>query len=376
MKRLLSVAILVALMCTPVFAQSIPILAPGDAIIAIDADGHVSNSRTPGSGNEDTEFAIDAYPDPGSGTKYLNFAKEGTGFIVTPTSPVEVQSFQMATANDAWERDPATWELWGTNDAITSADNSTGLAENWTLIDAGDALLSDDRFTLGPITTVSNSAVYSSYKMMYPTIKNPGGTNSMQIADVQLFGTPDGSGGNLLDPDNSILAVHVGWDSSYPGGEVPAFAIDGDPESKYLNFGEENSGFIVTPSIGLSMLDSFQITTANDSPERDPLVWVLYGTNDGITSVDNSDGSDETWTLIAASTMALPDDRKTLGERYIIANQLEEYTSYKMLFPTVKDAGAANSMQIAELQFYGIPEPATICLLGLGGLSLLRRRRS
>ena len=49
------------------------------------------------------------------------------------------------------------------------------------------------------------------------------------------------------------------------------------------------------------------------------------------------------------------------------------YTSYKMLFPTLKDAGA-NSMQIAEIQFYGIPEPTTLCLLGLGVVALRRRR--
>jgi hypothetical protein len=46
-----------------------------------------------------------------------------------------------------------------------------------------------------------------------------------------------------------------------------------------------------------------------------------------------------------------------------------------MLFPTLKNGDAANSMQIAELQLYGVPEPATMCLLGLGGLALLRRRR-
>ena len=373
MKRILSVAVLAALICTPVFADSIPILAPGDAIIAVDTDGYSigSNSRTPGSGNEDAEFAIDA---DGTNTKYLNFGEDGSGFIVTPTAPVEVQSFQMGTANDDLRRDPATWELWGTSDAITSVNNSTGLAENWTLIDSGDAGLPDDRFTLGPITTVANSAVYSSYKMLYPTIKDSG-TNSMQIGDVQLF---DGLGANVLTPADPILAIHArgAWDSSYPGGEAPAKVIDGDPGSKYLNFGAVNSGLIVTPSIGPSILDSFEITTANDAPERDPSVWMLYGTNGDIITEDNGDGTGEDWTLIAAGTMALPDDRGVLGDRYIIANQSEEYASYKMLFPILKDGGAANSMQIAEIQFYGVPEPTTMCLLGLGALGLLRRRRS
>jgi hypothetical protein len=63
--------------------------------------------------------------------------------------------------------------------------------------------------------------------------------------------------------------------------------------NKYLNFGEINSGFIVTPSNGPSIVHSFQITTANDAVERDPTSWRLYGTDDPITSTDNSTGSQE-----------------------------------------------------------------------------------
>ena len=52
--------------------------------------------------------------------------------------------------------------------------------------------------------------------------------------------------------------------------------------------------------------------------------------------------------------MALPDERYTLGPKYIIANQAESYTSYKMLFESVKDATVTSSMQISEVQFYGV----------------------
>jgi hypothetical protein len=102
---------------------------------------------------------------------------------------------------------------------------------------------------------------------------------------------------------------------------------------------------------------------------------MFYGTNDAIVSGDNTEGNAEIWTLICGGTMFLPSERNTLGPLYQVANQDQPYTSYKMLFPTLKDAGAANSMQIAEIQLYGVPEPATMCLLGLGGLALLRRRR-
>ena len=52
--------------------------------------------------NEDPTNAID-----GTADKYLNFGKEGAGFIVTPFAPIAVESFQITTANDAPGRDPA-----------------------------------------------------------------------------------------------------------------------------------------------------------------------------------------------------------------------------------------------------------------------------
>jgi hypothetical protein len=371
-QKVLAFLVLLALMSTPVFG--IPILKPGDFIIGVDTDGMISNSSYPGA--EAPPNALDG----DSGTKYLNFGGPGSGFIVTPMTPVSlVRSFTLTTANDAPGRDPVAWELYGTSDAITSTDNSLGLSENWTLIDSGTVALPDDRFTLGPLVEVDNVTPYSSYRMLYPELK---GDPLMQIADVAFYPMPDGTGGNVLSPVDPILAIHVGWDSRSPAAgptglsEGPQSAIDGTTDWKYLNFGEINSGFIVTPSIGPSTLDSFQITTANDSEERDPTLWMLYGTNDPITSANNSDASGENWTLICGGSVNLPSERNTLGPMVEICNQYEPYTSYLMLFTGVKNVEAANSMQIAEIQFYGIPEPATIALLGLGGLALLRRRRA
>jgi len=177
----------------------------------------------------------------------------------------------------------------------------------------------------------------------------------------------------LLSPGDFIIAIDMDGNSAYPDGEAPAYAIDGTL-GKYLNFGKENTGFIVTPSMGATIIESFQITTANDSPERDPAGWFLSGTNDAIVSADNSTGLDENWTVIGAGFISLPDDRNTVGPMVALDNT-SSYTSYRMQFFSVKNGVAANSMQIAEIQFFGTPEPATLCLLGLGGLSLVMRRR-
>jgi hypothetical protein len=359
MKRVLCV--LTILSVVTVAAQGVDLLSPGDAIIAVDADGIVSKSEYPGA--ESPGMILDG----NSGTKYLNRAGAGSGFIVTPGASSVVQGFQITTANDAADRDPITWQLHGTNDSITSVDNSAGLEENWTLIDSGSVALPVDRQTFGPIVPVSNSTAYSSYRMLYPEL---GGSGLMQVADLAFYG----GGLSILDAGNPILAIHQGWDSRYPGGEAPTNLIDGTLD-KYLNFGQVNSGFIVTPSAGATTVKGFTITTANDSAERDPTSYELYGTNEDIASGDNSVGDGELWTLVSSGAIALPDDRDTLAAAVTFGNDTE-YSSYKMLFTDVKDADSANSMQIAEIQFQGIPEPTTICLLGLGALGLLRRRRS
>ncbi len=353
MKKVKVLAFLVTSTLLAASACGEPLLGPGDFIIAIDEDGIVSNSGYPGA--EAPANILDG----DSGTKYLNFGGGGSGFIVTPQTPVTVASFTITTANDAPDRDPSTWELYGTNDAVTSGDNTAGMEENWTLIAAGDVNLPEERFTLGPVVNIDNAVAYSSFKMIFP---NTSGGSLMQIADVAFYLLPDALGPNVLSPEDAILAVEQGWQSSYPGGEAPANAIDANSVTKYLNFGETGSGFIVTPMVGPTVLDSFDVVTANDAVERDPVVWMVYGTNDEIVTPDNGDGLTENWTLICGGTMALPDERFTPGPVYLIANQAEPYTSYKMVFETVKDAGAANSMQIADVQFYGVvaeiePEP-------------------
>ncbi|MEN6307815.1 MAG: PEP-CTERM sorting domain-containing protein [Anaerohalosphaeraceae bacterium] len=362
-KCIMSVCVLLLSVCS--YGESI--LSADDQIIAVDATGMVSRSSYPG--GEAPGKVLDA----DSGTKYLNFAGKNSGFIVTPSSAGAVQSFVITTANDAAGRDPVSWVLYGTNDTITSADNSMGLSENWTQIDAGTVALPDTRQTAGPVVSVNNTTAFSSYKMMYTTLKD--NNTIMQVADVSFYESADGSGSSFLSLSDSILAIHRDWDSRYPNAENPSKLIDGTL-SKYLNFGKANSGFIVTPAKGASLVNGFEITTANDWAERDPASWELYGTNDAIASADNSDGlGGENWVLIDSGSLELPVDRNTLGSLVAVDNS-SFYTSYKMVFPTLKNADVTNSMQIAEIQFVGIPEPTTICLLGLGGLAMLRRRWS
>lgn len=323
------------------------ILQPGDPIIAFDFDV-ASNSSYPG--NESPANALDE----DSNTKYLNFGQRNSGIIITPLAgSTIVRSMKFTTANDAVERDPSSWALFGTNDPILSTDNGDGTAENWTLISQNTVALPDTRFADGPVLSFANITSYASYRLVFPSVKNVN-ANSMQIADIRMYTSNDGTGSSFLNFLDPALAIHLPTaESRYPGNENPPLAIDRDINTKYLNFGRENSGFIVTPASGARVVRSFRFTTANDSPSRDPATWELYGTNAPIASVDNGDGNAEPWTLVDSGAVNLPDDRFTLGSPVVVNNNTA-YRSYRMVVKSVKDpfAGDADSFQIAEVQFF------------------------
>ena len=141
-----------------------------------------------------------------------------------------------------------------------------------------------------------------------------------------------GAADALLSPGDKIVAVGGSLinQSSYPAAEMPGYAVDQNFSTKYLNSGKLNTGFIVTPTWGASTIKSILFVTANDSEARDPASYELYGTNDPITSQDNSFGDEENWTLITSGTLSLPSERMTIGEILSFENE-SSYTSYKVM---------------------------------------------
>jgi len=150
----------------------------GDVVVGVPDDGDWPAAEYPG-------LVID----DDTATKFLHFkgATEPTGFQVTPlVGATVVTEITFTTANDAAERDPASFELYGSNSSIDGP---------YTLIASGDIVdfagaTAWPRFTKNetPIT-FDNSVAYAHYQVLFPTVRDSASANSMQIAEVELIGT-------------------------------------------------------------------------------------------------------------------------------------------------------------------------------------------
>jgi len=181
-----------------------------------------------------------------------------------------------------------------------------------------------------------------------------GGTGQIYIDDIS-FGTPL-SHNVMVDVTGSGDVVKgVPNDGDWPAAETPNLAIDNDTSTKFLHFKgfSQPTGLQITPSVGATVVTEVTFTTANDAPERDPVAFELYGSNDSIngpytliTSGDIVDFAQET---------AWP--RFTMNETSISFENDMAYDHYQILVTAIRDAAGANSMQVAEIELIGVLAP-------------------
>jgi len=164
---------------------------------------------------------------------------------------------------------------------------------------------------------------------------------------VQAVHDVTGPGDSIQGVPNDGISQNNnhGW----PGNERPHQAIDDRTDTKYLHFkGEiQPTGIRVTPAAGANVVTGLTFTTANDNPPRDPVEYELSGSNVSINGP---------YTLIAEGPIvdfagSTAWDRFTKNTTPIKFDNDIAYKHYQLLFPTVRDAGSADSMQIAEIEF-------------------------
>ena len=179
------------------------------------------------------------------------------------------------------------------------------------------------------------------------------------INAIQIVSRVQSPKTNIFSPGDPIILVNGVNDGDVnsgppPDAETVDHAIDRLTQ-KYLNFLDLGSGFAVTPRVGAAIAQCIRFYTANDAIERDPASYVLEGSTSGMGGP---------WTRIASGALNLPSGRNLGGgipinpatqfnQLVTFANSVP-YTSYRVTFPTLKNASAANSMQIAEVELLGV----------------------
>lgn len=145
----------------------------------------------------------------------------------------------------------------------------------------------------------------------------------------------------------------------FPASETPFKAIDNDVNTKYLNFGDNlaidgafgvNSGFYLTPVIGSSVATGIVFTTANDSPDRDPTMVTLEGSNSATSELP----SGHSWTLIysgSSGISATTDPGRNTKCQLQLFNNSIAYKSYRLLITDKRASGI--SVQYSEVAILG-----------------------
>ena len=313
------------------------IVQPGDPVIA-------SSANSPGS--EGVANAIDGKP-----TKYLNFdtrtGGKASGFIVTPSVGVtRVTGVSLQSANDAPERDPKIITIEGSND-----DTVTGWTSgNWEQIVRIDNVPAfTARFQTKELS-FSNFKAYKHYRFTVLETQTVNGC-CFQIAEVGLLGTllPQ----DVTQPGDPLIASS----SNSPGSEGVANIIDGKP-TKYLNYdtrtGGKPSGFIVSPSLGRTVVTGVTIQSANDAPERDAKVVTLEGSNDETVTAWNAGN----WEQVVRIDNIPAYTARFQTQTFLFDN----YRPYRHYRFTVLETQTANGccFQAAEVELLGTGAPQDV----------------
>lgn len=133
----------------------------------------ISTAITPRGENPPNETAVKAF-DSSSSTKWLDFSPT-TWIIFSTTAPIAPSSYSITSANDAPDRDPKNWTLYGSNDRVF-----------WTAINSQTGQTFASRFLTKNYSMTPPATAYSHFK--YEVTLNNGSATIVQLAEIAISG--------------------------------------------------------------------------------------------------------------------------------------------------------------------------------------------
>jgi hypothetical protein len=284
--------------------------------VAIEARGAISDA-------ESGAMAFDGDND----TKWLDntavpSAEEPAWVEVSLPESQAVNQVVLVSANDAPERDPENFTLQA------SADG-----EYWVTLGEWLGVSFDERFERQTFPVV-NSLGYSQYR--FNITKNKGDSDLMQIAEIGLVGPQYQS--VVLTQSGATYVERA----AISDNEAGSMAFDGDAQTKWLDNGgvptvEEPSWIDITLAQA-GTVNQLAITSANDSPSRDPENFRLLGSHDG-----------ETWSLVGEWVGESFDQR--FERKVFPTTNGRSFMFYRV--EITKNKGDDSLMQVAEIELIG-----------------------
>lgn len=138
-----------------------------------DQKGTISARGEIGSG-EGKEKVFDNQQD----SKWLDLSPQGSWIAYAYASGVagRLTGYTLTSANDCPERDPAQWQLQGSNDGA-----------NWTTVDSQSGVAFSARFQklAFPLT---GAPTYKAYRLNITKVFDPSSANCVQLGEIELLG--------------------------------------------------------------------------------------------------------------------------------------------------------------------------------------------
>lgn len=136
------------------------------------------------------------------------------------------------------------------------------------------------------------------------------------------FGTPTNVTGSPFAAQSllgSIAAVTASGEN--PPSEIAVNLADGNAQSKWLV--RTNTAWAQYQLASAAAIDSYTLTSANDSPGRDPKNWTLQGSTDGTTwtTVDTQTG--QTWKTTS-------NDNRYQTKTFTLSARSAEFSYYRL----------------------------------------------